>query len=257
MTGRLGVRHVALGVSDLARALDFYTETLGFDPAYVTSADWAMVSMAGTTLSLVPVPGYVAPRSAGGSHPAHFGIVLASMADVDAWHERLRFTDVPSIEAPKLHRDGSYGFYLTDPDDNPLECIFIPYRLQGTARATPTDEAIVLVAAEAGPLSLALIAGLQRHAPDVPAGVAFVRPGQPDVAEVARQLTAAGGIRRVHLVPVALTAADPVALALPAQVEAARLACPDVSFLMATALGEIPLVRDALVAALVAGLDPG
>jgi catechol 2,3-dioxygenase-like lactoylglutathione lyase family enzyme len=243
-------------VSDLPRALDFYTETLGFEPAYVTSSDWAMVSMAGTTLSLIPVPGYVAPRILGGSHPAHLGIVLATAADVDAWHQRLQFTDVPAIEAPQAHRDGSYGFYLTDPDGNPLECIFIPYRLQGTARPGPTDEAVVLLAQDDRAISTAqgLIGGLQRHAPDVAVGLA---PGQADLAAVARQLAAHGGIRRVRIVPVALAVDEGNAANLSACLDAARAACPGVTFSLSDAIGGHPLVQEAMVGAIVDLLETG
>jgi catechol 2,3-dioxygenase-like lactoylglutathione lyase family enzyme len=251
------MRHAALGVSDLARSLGFYLDTLGFEPAYVTDSDWAMVSMAGTTLSLIPVPGYTPPRILGGAHPAHLGIVLASPAEVDALHARLQYTDVTAIEAPKAHRDGSYGFYLADPDGNALECIFIPFRLQGAANPGPCADAVILVADGSPEARWAepyhdLVARMQRHAADMPIGLAFLATAHPGVREVAMLLAAQGDVRRIHVVPVTVAFGDGYGHELSALVAAAREACPDVTFTVAGAIGAHAEVQEAMVSAIVA-----
>ncbi|MBC7543311.1 MAG: VOC family protein [Candidatus Sericytochromatia bacterium] len=257
----LGIRHAALAVSDLARSVAFYTDTLGFTPAYVTSADWAMVSMAGTTLSLILVPHFKPPTvNEGGSHPAHLGIVLPSMEAVDDLHRRLGYTDVPTLEAPKHHRDGSYGFYLTDPDGNALESIFIPYRLKGAANAVPSGEAIVLLAHGssdarwAAPV-VALMARLQRHAADIPVAMAFMEFASPKLADVLPGLLAAADIRRVRVVPVFLSSGGHVSHDLPPLITAARAAHPGVDFVLAPAIGEHPAVQDAMASAIIDMLD--
>ena len=253
----LGVRHAALAVSDLPRALAFYIETLGFTPAYVTDRDWAMLSLGGTTLSLVPVPHFMPlTLNGGGSHPAHIGIVLPSMEAVDALHQRIRYTDVPSLEAPKRHRDGSYGFYLTDLDGNALECIFIPYRLQGAANPEPSGDAVVLLAPgdpdpAGGAPYKALLAGLRRHAVDTQFALAFSGGAKPTLADVLPVLLAEGQVRRVRVVPVSLSAGDPGSQALPRLIDAVRLAHPTVTIQLAPALGEHPLVQEAMTQAII------
>jgi catechol 2,3-dioxygenase-like lactoylglutathione lyase family enzyme len=253
----LGVRHAALTVSDLPRSLAFYTDTLGFEPAYVTDTEWAMVSMAGTTLSLIPSPHFLPTKHVeGGAHPAHLGIVLATTEDVDAMHRRLAYTDVPELQSPKRHRDGSYGFYLTDPDGNALECIFIPYRLQGAANPAPTGDAIVLLverhgdAGEVVPFQ-SLLAKLQRHAVDTPVALAYLVGAAATLSGVLPSLLSDGGIRRVRLVPAMLSMGAAVAHELRRQITVARAAHPGVEFTLAAPLGENQQVQEAMTQAIV------
>lgn len=110
----LGIRHAALGITDLERALRFYTSALGFKPYHVTDSDWAMVHEGGTSLSLAH------------SHPPHLGIVLDSRAAVDSLHAALSASKTASVGRPVRHRDESYGFYFKDTEGNQLEAIFIP-----------------------------------------------------------------------------------------------------------------------------------
>lgn len=145
----LGIRHAALGVRDLERALAFYRE-LGFEAYYAGDADWAMVEAGGTTLSLVH------------SHPPHIGAVLDSPEAVDKLHAALARRKLPGLKAPVVHRDQSYGFYFTDTEGNQLEAIFIP----AVARETKLPKEVVLFTRpdfDAAPL-LALLAA---HAPQV------------------------------------------------------------------------------------------
>ena len=158
----LGIRHAALPVSDLKRALDFWCNTLGFEPYHVSDVDWAMVCQGGTTLSFVKVGaaataagagqaerqqdpdapdfGY-APGQARGVHPGHLGVVVLTPEDVDRTREKLQAAG-RRCGKPKLHRDGSYGFYFTDPDGNAVELIFIPARsYPGDSRKKPATPA--------------------------------------------------------------------------------------------------------------------
>ena len=81
----MGLRHAALPVRDLKRAVQFYVETLGFDPYLITDSDWAMVSLHGTTLSLVPY--HEENRARPKSHPAHVGVTFSTREKVDAIYE--------------------------------------------------------------------------------------------------------------------------------------------------------------------------
>jgi sirohydrochlorin ferrochelatase len=91
-----------------------------------------------------------------------------------------------------------------------------------------------------------------RHAPDVPAALAVA--DRESLLAVVRQLASHAGIRRVRLVPVALTGtADGLDLA--ALVDAVRQDCPELGVVVAAALGSHPQVQDAMVSAVVDMLE--
>ncbi len=60
----------------------------------------------------------------------HMGVILESPQAVDQMYREI----VPSIESlggritkePKHHRDGSYSFYLSDPDGNLIQALYEP-----------------------------------------------------------------------------------------------------------------------------------
>jgi len=122
----MGVRHIALPVENIERALRFYSENLGFHQYYETKSDeaWGMVSRSGTTISFLKFKDKrnIFDKSIEG-HAKHFGICVKSRDEVDAYYKRLQIIGAHSL---KLHRDGSYGFYLQDSEGNFLEVIFIP-----------------------------------------------------------------------------------------------------------------------------------
>src|SRR4051794_25472262 len=125
----LGIRHVALPTQDLKRAVDFYCSVLNFTSYAVGDRDWAMVSQAGTFLSLIAVPSAPGAKTEGTKekHPSHFGWVMPSCEAVDEVHSRLQAQlpqrGLPLPGAKLSHRDSSYGFYFKDPDANQHECI--------------------------------------------------------------------------------------------------------------------------------------
>ncbi len=60
----------------------------------------------------------------------HMGVILESPQAVDQMYREI----VPSIKSlggqitkePKLHRDGSYSFYFSDPDGNQIQALYEP-----------------------------------------------------------------------------------------------------------------------------------
>jgi len=122
----MGVRHIALPVEDIGRALSFYSKNLGFHPYYETKPGeaWGMVSKSGTTISFLKFEDKknIFDKSLEG-HAKHFGICVESKDQVDAYYKKLQQIGAHSL---KLHRDGSYGFYIQDSEGNFLEIIFIP-----------------------------------------------------------------------------------------------------------------------------------
>jgi catechol 2,3-dioxygenase-like lactoylglutathione lyase family enzyme len=118
----LGIRHLALVVSDMAAAEKFYCEVLGYQVEWRPDADNLYLTMNGQD-NLALHKGAV---RAGESRMDHFGIVLKQAVDVDAWHAHLAAHGVKIVKEPKTHRDGARSFYATDPDGNVLQFIHHP-----------------------------------------------------------------------------------------------------------------------------------
>ncbi|MBI3289292.1 MAG: VOC family protein [Elusimicrobia bacterium] len=114
----LGIRHIALFVSDMARAEAFYCGELGYRVEWRPDPDNLYLTMSGQdNLAL--------HKGAPGAETRldHFGIMLRAADDVDAWYEHLK---ARAVKAPKTHRDGARSFYIKDPDGNALQFIHHP-----------------------------------------------------------------------------------------------------------------------------------
>ncbi|MDE2491943.1 MAG: VOC family protein [Elusimicrobia bacterium] len=117
----LGIRHVALFVSDLGRAEAFYRGVLGYQVEWRPDPDNVYLTAGGQdNLAL--------HKGSPGAETRldHFGIVLRRAADVDAWHAHLEAAGTEIVKPPKTHRDGARSFYAKDPDGNVLQFIHHP-----------------------------------------------------------------------------------------------------------------------------------
>jgi catechol-2,3-dioxygenase len=91
------LHHVAISVTDIAAAVDWYRETFRCDVAY-QDATWAMLKFDNVSLALV-LPN---------QHPPHLGFV----------------TPAAHQFAPlKRHRDGTESVYISDPAGNAVELL--------------------------------------------------------------------------------------------------------------------------------------
>ncbi|MDQ6705357.1 MAG: VOC family protein [Acidobacteriota bacterium] len=91
------IDHVAIPVTDIRSAVDWYTSTFRCDVKYQDET-WALLSFANIQLALV-IPS---------QHPAHIGFVSPDAA---------RFGEL------KTHRDGTRSVYIQDPAGNPVEVL--------------------------------------------------------------------------------------------------------------------------------------
>lgn len=121
--GFLGLRHVALNVSDVRRSVDFYTKVLGMKVEWNPDPDNFYLTSGGDNLA-------IHKRSeaaiSGSQCVDHIGFVVRSPKDVDEWAERLRVLGVPFAKEPKTHRDGARSFYFYDPDGLLIQLIYHP-----------------------------------------------------------------------------------------------------------------------------------
>jgi len=117
-----GLRHLALRVHDVARAVEFYQRVFGMRVVWQPDPDNAYLSSGCDNLAL--------HRGVSGDPDAgaldHLGFIVASVADVETgWHfaqaERL---DV--VHPLRRHRDGSVSFYIRDPDGNVIQLLYEP-----------------------------------------------------------------------------------------------------------------------------------
>lgn len=117
----LGIRHVALKVNDLAKAEDFYSRILGYKAEWRPDADNVYLTLDADNLAL-----HRDETARQGSALDHFGIMLKTPQDVDAWAEHLKSHGVALAKEPKTHRDGARSFYCADPEGNVIQFIYHP-----------------------------------------------------------------------------------------------------------------------------------
>ena len=118
----LGIRHVALFVSDLKKAEDYYCGILGYQVEWRPDPDNLYLTMNGQdNLAL-----HRREAASGETRLDHFGIALKTASDADAWHAHLKARGAEILKEPKTHRDGARSFYTRDPDGNVLQFIHHP-----------------------------------------------------------------------------------------------------------------------------------
>ena len=99
--------HVAVVAQDIAAAVRWYQEQLGAEVLYA-DATWAFLRLGQGKLALVTAE----------QHPPHVA-VRVDEARLNALAEQY---DQPI----DVHRDGTKGFYMSDPDGNVVEVICYP-----------------------------------------------------------------------------------------------------------------------------------
>jgi len=113
----LGIRHVALTVSDLEDAERFWVAVMGYEVEWRPDVD--NVYLHGGRDNLALHRGNVAP----GGQLDHVGIAVPTPEDVDAWAAHLAAHGVSLKAQPKTHRDGSRSLYFYGPQSLLIQII--------------------------------------------------------------------------------------------------------------------------------------
>ncbi len=129
MTALTGILETALYVSDLGRAVHFYTElfrlgTLRGDDRFhafsIAERQVLLLFLRGASTSPVPVPGGTIP-SHDGSGPIHVGFSIPPEG-LPEWEQRLKDHGVP-LEGRVSWPNGGVSLYFRDPDGHLLELL--------------------------------------------------------------------------------------------------------------------------------------
>ena len=119
-----GLKHLALRVLELDRSAAFYRDVFGLRIAWQPDAHNAYLTSGTDSLALHEDPRRSAPSPSEALD--HLGFLVDSPEAVDVAAELLTARRVPVVHPPRLHRDGSYSCYCTDPDGNLVQILYIP-----------------------------------------------------------------------------------------------------------------------------------
>ena len=117
----LGIRHVALFVTNLPAAEKFWVDTMGYEVEWRPDDDNVYLRGGADNLAL-----HRGSPPAGAGILDHIGIAVPSTADVDAWAAYLEGQGVRLKTQPKTHRDGSRSIYFHGPESLLIQIIHHP-----------------------------------------------------------------------------------------------------------------------------------
>jgi len=127
-SGMRGLRHLALKVTDLARSRKFYGELFGMTVVWEPDQENVYLSSGPDNLALHQIPAADVSRykSAQDQLLDHLGFIMDSPASVDRLFAQAERFGATIVKPAKQHRDGSYSFYLADPDGNTVQVLYEP-----------------------------------------------------------------------------------------------------------------------------------
>jgi catechol 2,3-dioxygenase-like lactoylglutathione lyase family enzyme len=120
----LGMRHVALNVTDIEACERFYVDLLGMTVEWRPDADNVYLTSGNDNLALHRVADYNSAETR--QRLDHLGFFVASGAQVDDWYAYLKDNNVVLKAAPRTHRDGARSFYCADPEGTVIQLIYHP-----------------------------------------------------------------------------------------------------------------------------------
>ena len=123
-----GLRHIALKVSNVATSKAFYQKWFRMRVVWEPDAESVYMSSGVDNLALHQIPQDDIPNHQPhkGQFLDHMGFVMETPESVDQLYQQVVNEGVKIINHPKQHRDGSYSFYLADPDHIVVQILYEP-----------------------------------------------------------------------------------------------------------------------------------
>jgi catechol 2,3-dioxygenase-like lactoylglutathione lyase family enzyme len=119
-----GIRHVALRVTDVERSKRFYEEVFGMRVVWQPDPDNAYLTSGSDNLALHREAGVGAAD--GVQLLDHIGFFVGELSQLErdfAWAREHRLDIINPL---RRHRDGTYSFYIKDPDGVVIQLIHDP-----------------------------------------------------------------------------------------------------------------------------------
>jgi catechol 2,3-dioxygenase-like lactoylglutathione lyase family enzyme len=123
-----GLRHLALRVRDVQASQRFYERLFDMKVVWQPDPENVYLSTGYDNLALHQVPSEeLSQFNLSQVHPLdHLGFLMDSPENVDALFKEATEEGVTIVKPLRHHRDGSYSFYLSDPDSNTIQVLFEP-----------------------------------------------------------------------------------------------------------------------------------
>jgi len=118
----LGIRHLALNVTDIKKMTQFYTEVMGMKIEWNPDEKNIYLTSGSDNFALHEVEGFQKSPSA----LDHFGFVVETPETVDEWAKKIQEAGIPLEKEVKTHRDNARSFYFRDPEENLIQLIYHP-----------------------------------------------------------------------------------------------------------------------------------
>ncbi len=120
-----GLRHVALRVADLPRAKRFYMEVFGMRVVWQPDQDNAYLSSGSDNLALHHEAA-AQPGAAAGGALDHIGFFVRELRQLEESFDWVRQRGIEIVKPLRQHRDGTWSFYIKDPDGVVIQLIHDP-----------------------------------------------------------------------------------------------------------------------------------
>lgn len=123
-----GLRHVALKVTDLTKSKAFYQAWFNMEVVWEPDGENVYMSSGIDNLALHQMSrrDIQIRKENNGQLLDHLGFLMESPESVNTLYERFVEQGINIVFHPKEHRDGSYSFYITDPDKILIQILYEP-----------------------------------------------------------------------------------------------------------------------------------
>jgi catechol 2,3-dioxygenase-like lactoylglutathione lyase family enzyme len=123
-----GLRHLALRVRDVQVSQRFYERLFDMNVVWQPDSENVYLSTGYDNLALHQVSSEELNQfNLSQVHPLdHLGFLMDSPESVNALFTEATEQGITIVKPLKQHRDGSYSFYLSDPDWNTIQVLFEP-----------------------------------------------------------------------------------------------------------------------------------